>query len=269
MTTGAGDRDKIAAARHRELVAGHLAARTSVRAVLTCASALIATGSLLLVTLHGNGSWLESALPPLPFGAGVGLAFGVMDNAAVSTVPVENAGVAAGIVNTMRITGESVAGAAAPLTTLTAARLRGSGLSSESATRIAGTWIGLPIAAGLFGVTEVVVFHSVAEELRRYQSDLPFAVVADPQQKLYAEFGVESSAAALAYPRAWLAAARGAARQRSISGALGRGEDHFGRPADFLIGPDGRIVARKYGAHADDQWSVDEIISLAGHYRSA
>ncbi|MER7770536.1 MFS transporter [Kitasatospora sp. NPDC096140] len=122
------------------LAAGHLAARTSVRTVLTCASALIAVGSLLLVTLHSNGSWAELALPLLPFGAGVGLAFGVMDNAAVSTVPVRNAGAAAGIFNTMRITGESVAvaGAAALLTTLTATRLHGSGLPSASATRIAG-----------------------------------------------------------------------------------------------------------------------------------
>ncbi|MFF0630237.1 MFS transporter [Streptomyces sp. NPDC004296] len=122
------------------VAAGHLAARTSVRTVLTGASALIAAGALLLATLHSNGSWLALALPLLPFGAGVGLAFGVMDNAAVSTVPVENAGTAAGIFNTMRITGESVAvsGAAALLTTLTAARLSGSGLPSDSATRIAG-----------------------------------------------------------------------------------------------------------------------------------
>lgn len=122
------------------LAAGRLAARTSVRAVLTGASALIVAGALLLVTLRSDGSWPALALPLLPFGAGVGLAFGVMDNAAVSTVPVENAGAAAGIFNTMRITGESVAvaGAAALLTTLTAARLDGSGLSPDSATRIAG-----------------------------------------------------------------------------------------------------------------------------------
>jgi hypothetical protein len=43
-----------------------------------------------------------------------------MDNAAVSTVPVEKAGSAAGMFNTMRIAGESlaVASAAAALTTL-------------------------------------------------------------------------------------------------------------------------------------------------------
>ncbi|MDH6126542.1 MFS transporter [Kitasatospora sp. GP82] len=122
------------------LLAGRLAARTSVRTVLTCASALIVAGALLLATLHSNGSWLALALPLLPFGVGVGLAFGVMDNAAVSTVPVENAGVAAGIFNTMRITGESVAvaGAAAWLTTLTAAQLRRSGLGATPAARLAG-----------------------------------------------------------------------------------------------------------------------------------
>lgn len=122
------------------LAAGPLAARTSIRTVLTGASALIVTGALLLTTLHSNGSPLALALPLLPFGAGVGLAFGVMDNAAISTVPVENAGAAAGIFNTMRITGESVAvaGAAALLTTLTATRLRGGGLPADAATRIAG-----------------------------------------------------------------------------------------------------------------------------------
>ncbi|SDS69992.1 Major Facilitator Superfamily protein [Streptomyces sp. TLI_053] len=122
------------------LAAARLAARTSVRAVLTAASVLIMVGALLLTTLRGDGSWPALALPLLPFGMGVGLAFGVMDNAAVGTVPVENAGAAAGIFNTMRITGESVAvaGAAALLTTLTAARSTGGGLPSEAATRLAG-----------------------------------------------------------------------------------------------------------------------------------
>ncbi|GHF39134.1 MFS transporter [Kitasatospora xanthocidica] len=112
------------------LVAGRLADRTSVRAVLTAASILIAAGALLLTTLDGGGSWAALALPLLPFGVGVGLAFGVMDNAAVSTVPVERAGAAAGVFNTLRITGESVAvaGAAALLSSLTAARLRAGGL---------------------------------------------------------------------------------------------------------------------------------------------
>jgi hypothetical protein len=48
-----------------------------------------------------------------------------------------------------------------------------------------------------------------------------------------------------------------------------RGEDHFGRPADFLIAPNGRVLARKYGAHVDDQWSADEILTLAPQFQSA
>jgi hypothetical protein len=116
------------------------------------------------------------------------------------------------------------------------------------------------------GIVEVVVFHSSTDALRKYQSDLPFAVIADPQRNLYKEFGVESSPAALTHPRAWLAAARGAVRQRSVVSGLGRGEDHFGRPADFLIASDGHVLAHKYGTHADDQWSVTEILDLAAHF---
>ncbi|MFE6051849.1 MFS transporter [Kitasatospora sp. NPDC056446] len=122
------------------LAAGRLAGRTSVRAVLTAASVLIATGALLLTTLDDGASLAALAVPLLPFGAGVGLAFGVMDGAAVGTVPVERAGAAAGIFNTLRITGESVAvaGAAALLTSLTSARLRAGGLGGDAASDLAG-----------------------------------------------------------------------------------------------------------------------------------
>jgi len=112
------------------------------------------------------------------------------------------------------------------------------------------------------GVTEVVVFHSGADALRRYQADLPFAVVADPDRKLYKEFGVGSSIGAVLHPRAMLAAARGM-RWSKASGAMGLGEKHSGKPADFLIGTDGTVLARKYGTHANDQWSVDELLRLA------
>jgi hypothetical protein len=35
------------------------------------------------------------------------------------------------------------------------------------------------------GVSEVVVFHSTTDELRRYESELPFTVAADPRKGLY------------------------------------------------------------------------------------
>jgi peroxiredoxin len=113
------------------------------------------------------------------------------------------------------------------------------------------------------GVREIVVFHSSAEAMREYQADLPFTTIADPDKELYREFGVEASPKALLNLRAWSAGARGM-KHSSLRGAAGLGEKHLGLPADFLIGPDGQVLAVKYGSHADDQWSVDELLDLAG-----
>ncbi|MGC4991944.1 MFS transporter [Nocardia salmonicida] len=145
------------------LMASVVAARTSVRAVLTAASLLIAIGSVLLTTLNEHSSWLLLAMPLLPFGIGVGLAFGVMDNAAVSTVPVANSGAAAGIFNTMRITGESLAvsAAAALLSTLAARRLSAGGIeaSRSAAQAVQGHIDPANQAALVDGVTHA--FHTV------------------------------------------------------------------------------------------------------------
>ena len=119
-------------------------------------------------------------------------------------------------------------------------------------------------------VAEVVVFHSSASELLPQTHDLPFAVIADPDKRLYIEFGVESSPRSLLDPRAWWAIVRGTAvslvamvrKQRPAPSLMPHG-GRFGLPADFLIAEDGRILACKYGEHADDQWSVDELITLS------
>ncbi|MBY0289940.1 MAG: AhpC/TSA family protein [Mycobacteriaceae bacterium] len=112
------------------------------------------------------------------------------------------------------------------------------------------------------GVREVVVFHSSAEAMREFQADLPFTTIADPDKVLYREFGVEASPKALLNLRAWSAGMRGMKGQ-SLRGAAGLGEKHLGLPADLLIGADGRVLAAKYGSHADDQWSVDQLLDLA------
>jgi len=94
--------------------------------------------------------------------------------------------------------------------------------------------------------------------------------VPDPEKVLYAEFGIESSPASLFDPRAWGAIVRGVLQSTSATVSDGMPlppvRPHggsFGLPGDFLIAPDGRILAAKYGEHADDQWSVDELLSLA------
>lgn len=112
------------------------------------------------------------------------------------------------------------------------------------------------------GILEVAVFHSAAEKLREYNEPQPFPVIADPERSLYKEFGVEPSLSAVLSPRSWGPLLRGLARkQKPLSVDPGAGP--LGLPADFLIDAQGRIVAVKYGSHAYDQWSVEELLAVA------
>ena len=116
------------------------------------------------------------------------------------------------------------------------------------------------------GIREVVFFHSSADELRKYTAELPFATIADPEKRYYREFGVESSPRALLHPRTWGAVIRGTALTalgRFQAPALKQDGGHLDLPADLLIDPQGRVLAAKYGKHAYDQWSVDELLELA------
>src|SRR5216684_2400672 len=79
------------------------------------------------------------------------------------------------------------------------------------------------------GIREVVVFHSTAAELTKHEAELPFPLIADPERKLYRRFGVERRLSALVSVRALRAG----------------------------------IAALKYGQHAYDQWTVDELIDHA------
>ena len=109
------------------------------------------------------------------------------------------------------------------------------------------------------GIKEVIVFHSSSKSIRSYQKDVPFVLVGDPKKVLYKEFGVETSLAFMSF-KALAAGIRGMAHGHfglRLSGGP------LGLPADFLIAPSGQIKAVKYGTHAYDQWSVDELIALA------
>jgi peroxiredoxin len=109
------------------------------------------------------------------------------------------------------------------------------------------------------GIKEVIVFHSSAKSIRAYQKDVPFVLVGDPKKTLYKEFGVESSLRFMSL-RALGAAMRGIAHGHfgfRLSGGP------LGLPGDFLIAASGQIKAAKYGTHAYDQWSVDELIALS------
>ncbi|TAK30213.1 MAG: AhpC/TSA family protein [Myxococcaceae bacterium] len=117
-------------------------------------------------------------------------------------------------------------------------------------------------------IMEVAVFHSEAATMAPYQGDLPFEVVADPEKVLYRAYGVEASVRSLLHPRAWVAFARGVVASHPSGSMTGEG-GHVGLPADFLLDGTGRVLALKYGEHADDQWSVDEILEHARDARSS
>ncbi len=116
------------------------------------------------------------------------------------------------------------------------------------------------------GIREVIFFHSSEKELRKHQADLPFDVVADPRKEFYRRFGVESSFLGVLHPRSLLATLRG-----TLRGDVGLNMENgpFGMPADFLLAPSGEAIAVKYGAHAYDQWEVEELLWIARQARAS
>jgi peroxiredoxin len=110
------------------------------------------------------------------------------------------------------------------------------------------------------GIKELIVFHSSPKSIRSYQKDVPFLMVGDPNKAFYRDFGVESSLGFISL-KALGAGLRGMAHGHFALRMVGGGP--LGLPADFLIAPSGRINAVKYGSDAYDQWSVDELLTLA------
>ena len=103
------------------------------------------------------------------------------------------------------------------------------------------------------------MFHSSPKSIRAYQKEVPFLMVGDPKKAFYKAFGVETSLGFMSLK------ALGAALRGMAHGHLGLrlAGGPFGLPADFLIAPSGRINAVKYGTDAYDQWSVDQLLTLA------
>lgn len=118
------------------------------------------------------------------------------------------------------------------------------------------------------GVRELILFRSPASALRRHYRDIPFDVVADEVGEHYAEFGVGTGLASLLNARPLLIAVPNIIRMLpKFPGVPLSGKGVFGFPADFLISRGGEVIALKYGKHADDQWSVDEVLSLARQHQ--
>jgi peroxiredoxin len=109
------------------------------------------------------------------------------------------------------------------------------------------------------GIHEVLFFHSTRSEVQSFHAHLPFDAIADPAKRYYQLVGAEKSYFASLHPSALWAGIVGLAKGRFGRRVTG---GPFGLPAEFLIASDGRIFAAKYGLHAYDQWSVDELLKL-------
>ncbi|CAM2737146.1 MFS transporter [Streptomyces albus] len=127
------------------LVAGRLVqAGVSMRPILSGSLVLVAAGLAWLTVVHPGVSLLELAGPLLLVGIGIGLIYGLMDGAAVSTVSPAKVGMASGMFNTIRLASEAVAvaGMVAALVSLVQGKLsdgigrfaQGSGLDAKQAT---------------------------------------------------------------------------------------------------------------------------------------
>lgn len=117
------------------------------------------------------------------------------------------------------------------------------------------------------GVHQIVFFHSSAEEMLRYQAQLPFDCVADADKRHYRRWGVETSIGALFHPGVLVNGGRWVLGQRRFYRKAENGI--LGLPADFLVDERGFVIAAKYGEHADDQWDVDELLNHARGRRAA
>ena len=108
-------------------------------------------------------------------------------------------------------------------------------------------------------IAVVMIFHSPAQDIIDLRRDLPFPLVADPDRTLYRAFGVGKSPLFITHPRAWNALRREAAQGNKAERVHG---GVMGLPADFLIEPNGTLLAAHYGRHADDSLTVDDLLQI-------
>ena len=85
--------------------------------------------------------------------------------------------------------------------------------------------------------------------------------VPDPTKTVYRLFGVETSWLAPLHPAVLWAGMRNVLATRRFYTRAENGI--LGLPADFLVGPDGRVVACHYGTLAYDNWDADALLALA------
>jgi hypothetical protein len=93
-------------------------------------------------------------------------------------------------------------------------------------------------------------------------ADLPFDVITDPNGFFHEHCGVGTSWSALWNFDALEAIFEGMCGKDKRFGRWVFNNPWFALPADFLLSADGIVQALRYGRHAGDQWSVDDLLAF-------
>lgn len=122
------------------------------------------------------------------------------------------------------------------------------------------------------GLELVAIFESTAASMRQYvgKQDAPFALIADPEARLYTLYGVESSEAKVAATMAIPATQQviQAAADQGFQLTEEAGSNFLRMPADFLIGADGVVLDAHYASYVWDHLPfarIEELLGVAAH----
>jgi peroxiredoxin Q/BCP len=114
------------------------------------------------------------------------------------------------------------------------------------------------------GLAVVAFFHSPARAIQAHAGGrrYPFPLVSDPDFRVYRKYGVETSwprlLLSIVSPRFYVSFVRSL-----LHGFWGGMAWQMAKmPADFLVGPDGRIVAANYGRDIGDHLPVARLHAL-------
>ncbi|RMH01200.1 MAG: hypothetical protein D6702_12065 [Planctomycetota bacterium] len=114
------------------------------------------------------------------------------------------------------------------------------------------------------GAEVVRVFPSPLAALQRYTDGslrAPFPVLADPKRRVFTAYRIERSWRGLLSREGWRRSRAAAAETGPPAWRDMLRDGIRGLPADFLIGPDGRIERARYGEHFSDGLSPAEALA--------
>lgn len=120
-------------------------------------------------------------------------------------------------------------------------------------------------AMAAMGWEVVLVFETPAEQLAKYQAefDFTFVLIADPENTLYDRYAIERSTGKMFKT----------AGQKEVNERFKKGKELYTEKykrdgkmnrigADFVIGPDSKVILTHYGAHIGDHIPLNELLTM-------